>query len=76
MKAMEGPENITKTNINNDNINFSQNISPLNSGQINNENEILSNNKPNPRKQSTDSNQENIKKTFLKEFGIKEKKNY
>ena len=74
MKAIEGPEDITKTNINNDNIIFSQNISPLNNGQINNKTEILSNDKPNPRKQSTDSTQENIKKTFLREFGIKEKK--
>ena len=75
MKAIEGPENINKENINN-NIIFSKNISPLNNGQINNNNnnEILSNDKPNPRKQSTDSTQENIKKTFLREFGIKEKK--
>ena len=72
MKADEGPEKEKEPNINK-NKNFLYNLPSLNSEQIKNIGKI-SNNIAHPRKQSSDSNQENIKKSFFKEFGIKEKK--
>ena len=75
MEAIDSPEKEKQLNNNTDNINIPHDTSPINFNQINNDIEKLSNNKSNSnRKQSSDSTQENIKKTFLKEFGIKEKK--
>jgi len=75
MEAIDSPEKEKQLNNNTDNINIPHDTSPINFNQINNDIEKLSNNKSNSnRKQSSDSTQENIKKTILKEFGIKEKK--
>ena len=70
MEAIDGQKKEIEEN--KDNIN---NLAANNIEQIHNDIDKLSNNKSNSnRKQSTDSNQDSIKKTFLKEFGIKEKK--
>ena len=75
MKGIDSPEKKKDLNYKTNNIYIPHDTSPFNFEQINNDIEKLSNNKSNSnRKQSSDSNQENIKKTFLKEFGIKEKK--
>ena len=76
MKAIAGLEDEMKSNNNNNSVtNIPQNIPRSPFEKINDDVEQLSNNNSNTnRKQSSDSNQENIKKTFLKEFGIKEKK--
>ena len=71
MKAIDGPENQINSN-NNNNINFTHDTLPSPFEQINNNINKISTQSGSNRKQSTDS--ENIKKTFLKEFGIKEKK--
>ena len=71
MKVEDGQEKGLKSNNNNDN-NFNKNSFQTNTGQINNNIDKISYNAN--RKRSSDSNQDNIKKTFLKEFGIKEKK--
>ena len=71
MKAIDGPENQINSN-NNNNINFTHDTLPSPFEQINNNINKISAQSGSNRKQSTDS--ENIKKTFLKEFGIKEKK--
>ena len=70
MEAIDGQKKETEENIDNNN-----NLAPLNIEHNNNDIEKLSSNIINSnRKQSLDSNQETIKKTFYKEFGIKEKK--
>ena len=70
MEAIDGQKEEDEENQYNNN-----NLSPINIEQNNNDIDKLSSNILNSnRKQSSDSNQENIKKTFLKEFGIKEKK--
>ena len=77
MKAEDGQEK-GKISINNNDIIFNNNTVENNIDQINNNIDYSPNNINNKlnsnRKKSSDSNQDNIKKTFLKEFGIKEKK--
>ena len=77
MKAEDGQEK-GKKSINNNDIIFNHNTIENNIDQINNNIDYPPNNTNNKlkskRKKSSDSNQDNIKKTFLKEFGIKEKK--
>ena len=78
MEAIKGLEKETDSIINNNynnNNHIPENIISSHIEKIKNENEKLSNSKSNSyRKQSVDSNQEKIKKSLLKEFGIKEKK--